>query len=151
MKKILLLSLVLLSPQVLADFVELECKYLSDSKNFFRIEKDRGGYDFKPSVMRYSVLFLENGKAWSVSERALRAIWEDANIHITGGLIYESASIDRETLRYSEGRGRYPHSSKFEFDCEITNNVEGKVRQWKRQAEQYEKAKKAAKKAKNVI
>ena len=82
MKKILLLSLAVLSPQIFAASVELECSEdLFGMKNFFHLTEERGnGYGKK--VIRYAFRIAENGEARNFYAEELNAIWNDTYIFV---------------------------------------------------------------------
>ena len=122
-------------------------------KNFFHLTEERGnGYGKK--VIRYAFRIAENGEARNFYAEELNAIWNDTYISLSRNYDRDfTAKIDRETLVYSEG-GTWlsdPNSTKFELECQITNNITAKAKRWKKEADDYKKAQTKAKKAKNLI
>lgn len=147
MKKTLLLALAVLSPQVFAADVDLECKEIGMGLEY-KFIRLKDPVDDIGSAYFFSVFFDENGNFSSYTDRSYhrRAHWRDTEILIEVDFSL-LGSIDRQTLKF---KGLYPYPTT-EYDCEIADNHDEKRQRWKKEADDAKKARSEAKKAKNVI
>lgn len=148
MKKTLLIPLALLSTQVFSADVDLECKESGMELEYKFIQLKDPIDKWKGDAYFFWVSFDKDGNAIGYSERTLprTAYWGATDIKIE----YASqpvGTIDRETLKF---KGSYPYPTK-EYNCEIADNLDAKRKRWKKEADDVEKARIEAKKAKNVI
>ena len=151
MRKIVLISLALLSQKVFAEGVELQCKEKGHETftAFLQIGKDRGD-GLTVDATRYRVDFEENSKAKSFSEDSYAAFWGDTEIEIRYGHgDVTHGFVSRETLEYHDASN--PIMGYKDYSCELTDGLEPNAKQWKKEAKAYEETLKEADKAKNVI
>ena len=149
MKKILLLALAVLSPQVFAADIDLQCNESGSSGRYPEFIQLKEPYGDSGSAILFDVSFDKNGNAISYFEWSFprRAFWYDTYIRLEYD--YETIGlIDRETLEYT--KGSYPFKTT-KYDCEIVDNLDAKFKRWKKEVDDAKKARTEAKKAKNVI
>jgi len=154
MKKILLLSLAVLSPQVFAESIELQCRnYGSEGRftQFLIIDKDIDEDGYNKFLSRHYAYFDKDGKARSFSQWAsvYNASWGDKYILVKGSGNITNGYIDRETLEYDDRSNSL--IGRRTYECEITNNLKAKFKRWEKEAKAHKKAENAAQKAKNKI
>ena len=149
MKKILLLSLALLSTKVFAADIDLQCKRRGYDVVFEFIELRDSDIPYGYAEF-YSVLFDNAGNVdWFLETGRRDTEWLDTEIIIWDSLGRSViATIDRGTLEYAFGSNPF---DRLKYDCEVIDNLEAKVKRWREEKEAKEKAEKEAKKAKNVI
>lgn len=146
MKKILLASLVLLSPQIFAEDVILQCKE-SGSERFTKLLKIGN-----PFADIYTANYYEGKINMFFKDYygRLSSSWADTKIFISYGSSHKSYGvIDRQTLEYLDGKEpRYgePDTRK-KYACEVNNYLD----EVKKQLDAEAKARREAEKAKNVI
>ena len=149
MKKILLLSLVWLSPQIFAADIDLQCKRQGYEVHFQFIELRDSATPNRGHAKFQEVLFDNSGKIRYLGVPLSRETkWLDTSILIWGSLNGTYGTIDRGTLELAAG---YDPFDRLKYDCEVIDNLEAKLKRWREEKEAKEKAEKEAKKAKNVI
>ena len=152
MKKILLICLVLLSPQVFAQWVDLQCQEkdsLLGFNTFLRIHKDQG-HGLDHPMQRYTVYFAANGKADSISRHyAIYADWRTSTILVKDRDREVNGYISRQDLTFKDESN--PRSGTLRYECEIANNLGARLNRWRKEVEAQRKAEEEAQKAKNVI